>query len=205
MNINILKEHLYSRIEPTKDYLGNDEFRCSVSMYDGTNLPCVTIKSAEVRLQMAMSRIESTIYNGVKDARCISHYYPRILNSFINSGNRITLSNIKDVGISPNAIPVSLLRMIHGKASKSWTQFTGVMNDGNEFSFGTTSSCEFFQMPDGYKGTDIVEIISYKAENRPIFSECIGFSCYVFGLLDEVIYDNRFEHISDELIANFHI
>jgi hypothetical protein len=61
----------------------------------------------------------------------------------------------------------------------SWTQFTGVMHDGREFAFGTSSHREFFQMPEGYSGSDIASIVSHKAEAQVIYRERPFFACFI--------------------------
>jgi hypothetical protein len=47
--------------------------------------------------------------------------------------------------------------------------------------FGTTYLTEFFQMPDGYVGEDIVKIIPHKAETA-VLRERPFFTCHVTGL-----------------------
>ena len=63
----------------------------------------------------------------------------------------------------------------------SWTQFVAVMNDGKEFAFGTTYYFDFFDMPEGYSGTDVARIISH-GEGTPTYRERPFFNLYVTGL-----------------------
>jgi len=37
-----------------------------------------------------------------------------------------------------------------GETSMGWTEFTAAMDDGKEFSFGTSFETMFFNMPEGY-------------------------------------------------------
>lgn len=82
---------------------------------------------------------------------------------------------------SPFAIPLARFKEIKGETSMSWTQFTAIMKDGSEFAFGTPYLTEFFHMPDGYNGDDIVKIIPHKAE-MTVLRERPFFTCHVSGL-----------------------
>ena len=42
-----------------------------------------------------------------------------------------------------------------------WTGFGARMKDGTTFAFGTRFHFEFFDMPEGYQATDMVEILSH--------------------------------------------
>ena len=61
----------------------------------------------------------------------------------------------------------------------SWTQFVAVMKDGREFSFGTTYSTEFFNMPDGYTAKDVAKILPHETRGDPTYRERPFFNCYL--------------------------
>ena len=66
----------------------------------------------------------------------------------------------------------------------AWTQFTARMRDGMEFEFGTAFATEFFAMPEGYTGKDIVKIVpaTRRALRAVDCRERPFFKCYVDGL-----------------------
>jgi hypothetical protein len=107
--------------------------------------------------------------------------YEDIVRTFVTSGNRLNPYDIAHIEKSRYAIPLARLRDIQGETAMSWTQFSAVMRDGQEFAFGTTFLMEFFQMPDGYSGDDIVKIHSHAAGN-PVHRERPYFVCHVNGL-----------------------
>jgi hypothetical protein len=53
------------------------------------------------------------------------------------------------------------------------------MDDGKEFSFGTSFRMEFFNMPDGYLPSRIKQIIPHRNEVKPVYREKSFFTCFV--------------------------
>ncbi len=156
-------------------------YRVSATISDGTVLPCVVIESVSSQVDLAIKRFNETrmsddIYMG----------YRSIVTSFVTRRNTVNLDDLKEIGISPYAIPPSRMQEIKGETSMGWTAFSAVMRDGKEFQFGTGFYTEFFDMPPGYTAADIVKIIPTVRGEKPrqdtIYRERLFFTCYVDGL-----------------------
>jgi hypothetical protein len=82
---------------------------------------------------------------------------------------------------------VERMQEINGETSMSWTQFTVRMKDGAEFEFGTAFNMQFFNMPNGYSGSDIAKIIpatrgTARNSGAVLFRERPFFSCFIDGI-----------------------
>jgi hypothetical protein len=79
-------------------------------------------------------------------------------------------SDIEKIEKCKNAFSLDILNQIKGETLMSWTGFVVKMKDGKCFNFGTTFSFLFFDFPEGYSSSDIVEVInhSYIDENNEI-------------------------------------
>ena len=186
-----------SEIEPLQDY-GTDSpiYRCSATLIDDLYLPCVVIKSHRAQTKLAIRRFqecrksESGFFRkflSMVQSKNSLNNYPSIVGTFVCGGNRINGYDIKSLARSPFAIPPKRMSEIKGETSMCWTQFTARMKDGSEFEFGTTFLTEFFNMPEGYKGSDITKIIPAKIGTRSksgemIFREKPFFECFVKGI-----------------------
>ena len=178
-----IRELVRSRFEPITDWHGDRAYRCAVVLRDGLRLPCVVMKNAEAEVQLALQRFEETRGNGVTDPSMIHPgYYPTIVKSFVTTGNRLAVWDVEDLEPSPFALPLVRLAEIKGETSMSWTAFAGVMDDGREFSFGTTYTTEFFAMPEGYTADRVVRIIPHRSEEKPVYRERPFFTCFLDGL-----------------------
>lgn len=175
-----LRDLLRSEFEPVIDYRGDTAYRCAVVLRDEVHLPCVVFKSAEAEVQLAIRRFEETRNNGVQTPGMIQPgHYPTIVKSFVSDGNRLASWDIKEVKPSPYALSPARLKEIKGETSMSWTAFAGIMDDGKEFSFGTTWATEFFDMPEGYSADRVVEIIPHRSETKPVYRDRPFFTCFV--------------------------
>lgn len=87
--------------------------------------------------------------------------YGQIVSTFVASGNRVNDYDVSSAEESRFAIPASLLKQIHGETFMSWTGWVFRMRDGKLFSYGTSFLMEFFQLPDGYAFSDVVEVINH--------------------------------------------
>lgn len=78
--------------------------------------------------------------------------------------------DIERVEKCKNAFSLEILKQIHGETLMSWTGFVLKMKDGKCFNFGTTFDFLFFDFPEGYSSSDIVEVInhSYIDKNNEI-------------------------------------
>jgi hypothetical protein len=158
-----------------------ERYRVAGTMADGTSLPCIVVESASLTVDLALKRFEQT-----KTSDDPHMGYRAIVRTFVTKGNTINDYDLRDLSISPYAIPLSRLREINGETSMSWTEFYAIMTDGEEFRFGTTYLTEFFDMPAGYSAANIARIVpavrGEQARQEQIYREKPFFTCYVDGL-----------------------
>jgi hypothetical protein len=139
--------------EPLTDPIYGNRYRCASTLRDGTYLPCVVLQSRSKLVDLAKRRISEEKTGkgriGGPDP------YGQVVSSFVSSGNRVADYDIVAVEKSRFAIPQELLSRIHGETWMSWTGWVFEMTDGRLFSYGSTFSFEFFQMPEGYGFSDV--------------------------------------------------
>jgi hypothetical protein len=190
MDRKALIDFLKGNIEPIKDNFRGNGYRASAYLKDGTFLPCVIFYNSNI------------ILDKLKKTRFFSKGSV-ILNrwqawSLITHGNRVEYYDIKSLGNSKYAIPVAILNKIESETSMGWTNFIVKMRDGKYFSFGTTFTTEFFDMPEGYMPDDIVDIINHsyfsekmeicnrhsneKLNEKVLYRERLFFRCYMDDL-----------------------
>ena len=124
--------------DPFPDVYYGKGVRCSVTLYDGTHLPCVMLRGRKAMVDLAMRRIlEESGSKGLFGKK----FNPsrEMITLFVTSGNRLNGYDVAEVGPSKYAIPLSLLKQIEGETVMSWTGFVLVMKDGMAFSFGTSA------------------------------------------------------------------
>lgn len=182
-----LAAYASAEVQPLEDSLGARTYRCAARLTDGLYLPCVVLESAAARVGLAIRRFEETIADSrgsLLPRRRKFHglTYRDIVATFAASGNHLNHFDIASVEPSPFAIPAARLAEVRGETSMAWTQFTGVMRDGAEFTFGTSFLMEFFQMPQGYIDTDVAGVVSHRQSSTKIFRERPFFRCFVEGL-----------------------
>lgn len=190
MKVPEIVPFLKANVEPFPDSIYRLRYRAAVRLTDGTYLPCVVFQGSSKQVNLALSRFEEELKNGT-DA------YRRIVELFITAESRLTSHDILSVERSPYAWPLGTLKTIHGETIMSWTAFVVEMMDGRMFSYGTTFSFEFFDLPDGYTFNEIQSIHSgmiYSDEEgmRPFTLEAHDsikylrerpfFTCYVDGI-----------------------
>ena len=167
-------------VKPISDLCGKNAFRCAAYTKDGLFLPCVLFREAQAHGDLALRRFEQSKKSGVTDPRNISPgHYPSIVKHFVTSGNLINLYDIDRVEHSLFAIPVERLMEIRGETSMGWTAFAAIMDDEQEYSFGTGYLVEFFNMPPGYSAERIKRIIPHRNEVKPVYRERPFFICFV--------------------------
>ena len=187
MELAALAEYAASNIEPLVDGLGQPSYRCAARLKDGLYLPCIVLESLPARVDLAIRRFEETIAENKRGLlggkpKFRGFTYRDMVRTFATNTNQLTHYDIESVEPSSFAIPVARLAEVKGETSMAWTQFTGTMQDGREFTFGTTFLMEFFQMPAGYVGTDVTAIESHKKSSAEIYRERPYFRCFVDGL-----------------------
>ena len=173
-------KYVKKNFKPLKDYDGSPLYRCSAILNDGIYLPCVAIKSTKICVDLAIKRFEETR----KDKKLHKSVgYRSIVESFVCSGNRLNDYDVKSLDKSPYAIPLARMSEMGGETSMGWTEFTGVMDDGTDYCFGTTFHTIFFDMPEGYTAERLVKLIpAVRGEPRKhdeVFREKPHFECYV--------------------------
>jgi hypothetical protein len=87
--------------------------------------------------------------------------YGQIVTTFVARGNRVNDYDIASSDSSQNAIPLTLLRQIHGETFMAWTGWVFRMRDDRLFSYGTSFRAEFLQLPEGYDFHDVTEVINH--------------------------------------------
>src|SRR5689334_16914811 len=97
-------------VEPLQDSIYGPRYRCSLTLKDGTELPCAVIHSKRRLVDLAARRIREEMQGTGKlhgpDA------YEQIVSTFVVGGNRINEFDVVSSSESRYAIPPSLLSRI---------------------------------------------------------------------------------------------
>src|ERR1043165_1131494 len=185
-------------IEPLKDNIYGPLYRCSLTLTDGTFLPCAVLQSRERLVELAKRRIKEDM--GRKGTLNVPDPYGSIVSSFVSNGNRVNDYEVRSAAESKYAIPLSLLSQIRGETTMGWTGWVFKMKDGKVFSYGTTFRFEFFQLPENYSFVDVAAVINHRFVDafgevrslriggtrnydvNAVFRERVYFICAVAGL-----------------------
>ena len=161
-------QQIIETVEAIEDSIYGSRYRCSLTLKDGTYLPCAVLQSKKKLVELAKRRIREELngegYLGGADP------YGQIVTSFIAQGNRINDYEVISATPSPFAIPLELLHRIHGETTMGWTGWVFEMFDKNRFSYGSSFSMEFFQLPEGYSFSDVSKVYnhSYVGDNNEL-------------------------------------
>ena len=164
-------------VEPIPDLCQRNAYRCAAYLKDDLYLPCVLFREAEAHTQLALARFDGS--RGQVGGTHDPNSYSSIVQTFVAKGNRVSIWDMERVEVSPFAISPSRLREVKGETRMSWTAFAAVMDDGREFSFGTSYGTEFFSMPQGYSADRISKIIPHRNETTPVYRERPFFECLI--------------------------
>jgi hypothetical protein len=152
-------KRITDEVEPIRDSIYGSLYRCSLTLKDGTFLPCSVIQSKARLVELAKRRIREELAGrgrlGGADP------YGQIVESFVAKGNNVNDYDVASASPSRFAIPVSLLSQIRGETTMSWTGWVFRMRDGRCFSYGSSFLMEFFHLPDGYDFSDVTEVINH--------------------------------------------
>jgi hypothetical protein len=152
-------KNITSAVEPIYDSTYGPRYRCSLTLKDGTFLPSAVIQSRQRLVDLAKRRIKEEMQGqgriGGEDP------YGQIISTFVAKGNRINDYEVLSAAESIYAIPLPLQSLIEGETVKGWTCWVFRMTDGRLFSYGSSFSMEFFQLPDGYEFSDVEEVINH--------------------------------------------
>ena len=185
-------------VEPVQSFSDGPIYRCSLTLKDGTFLPCAVLQSKQRLVELAKRRIKEDMDRepppGAPDP------YTSIVSVFVAGGNRINDYEVSSASESEYAPPLALLSQIQGETTMGWTGWVFKMKDGKAFSYGSTLNFEFFQLPENYAFTDVVEVINHsyvdaagavRSLREPgqkdydiesVFRERVFFSCAVDGI-----------------------
>lgn len=193
-------QNVISAIEPLPDDIYGPRYRCSLTLKDGTHIPCAVLQSKAKLIELAKRRIKEELSGkgrvGGPDP------YGQILSVFVAGGNRVNDYDVVSAGPSRYAAPMALLRQIHGETTMGWTGWVFEMKDGKRFAYGSGFSMEFFDVPEGYSFDDVTKVhnhshlggdgtllslergavppASYRREK--LFRERVYFTCYIEGI-----------------------
>lgn len=146
------------------DPIYGPQCRCAVTLTDGLYLPCVVLRKTAPTVDLALRRFDEEkqgkgIFGRSKKP------YEQIVGHFVTSGSAIDSHHVQSVSQSPYAIPDDILKRIRGETMMSWTGWVFEMNDGAVFSYGSTFSFDFFDLPDGYSFGDITDVHNHSYVN----------------------------------------
>jgi hypothetical protein len=112
-------KYIVSEIEPIEDPSYGPRYRCSLTLKDGTFLPCAVIQSKQRLADLAKRRIREEMegkgHIGGDDP------YGQIVTSFVARGNKVNDDDVASADIAHFAPPLTLLREIHGETFMAWT------------------------------------------------------------------------------------
>jgi hypothetical protein len=145
-------------VEPLEDKFYGNRYRVAARLKDGTYLPCVVLQSRKAHRRLVLRRF--------REDRWLRPRYWVVAAFFASLRSRIPERQLQDVEVSPFAGPIKLLRNIQGETSMGWTAFVVEMKDGTMCSYGTQFSDEFFDIPQGYRHSDIRGIHSGMAYSK---------------------------------------
>ena len=150
-------------VEPLADAFYGPRYRCSLTLNDGTFLPCVVLQSRKRLVELAKRRIQEEMSGrgriGGDDP------YGQIVSSFVAGGNRVAAYDVAEATQSRFAPPLELLSRIQGETTMGWTGWVFRMRDQSLFSYGSSFRMEFLQLPDGYEFSDVDEVINHSFVN----------------------------------------
>lgn len=152
---------LKDSIEPYPDNEYGQGYRASVTLTDGTFIPCVMFRNPSKIVDLAIKRFRQEQSGKSIFSKSSGQGYTDIVKTFVARGNCINHYDIAKVEKSKNAFPLDILRKIKGETTMGWTGFVLKMKDDRSFGFGTRFSNAFFSMPENYLPEDIVEVISH--------------------------------------------
>lgn len=159
-------DFLKTNVQPLPDTGYGLGYRAAVYLKDNTYLPCVIFRNPKTMIDLAISRFdEEREGNGILPNDS-GQGYMEIVKTFVTSGNCINHYDILRVEKSKYVLPDNIAGQIEGETTMGWTGFVMKMKDGKHFSFGTSYHYEFFDMPENYAPSDIVEVINHSYTTR---------------------------------------
>jgi hypothetical protein len=149
-------EEIVETVEPIPDSIYGPRYRCALTLKDSTLIPCAILQSKTKLIDLAKRRIKEEMSGkgiiGGPDP------YGQILSSFVAGGNRVNNYDVASALPSRYAPPLALLKQIHGETTMGWTGWVFEMRDGKLFSYGSSFTMEFFDLPEGYTFNDVAKV-----------------------------------------------
>ena len=169
MNGNELLKYLEANADYDDPIFG-PQCRCSVTLTDGLNLPCVILRRAKPTVDLALRRFEEE-KQGKGFFRRSNKPYRQIVRHFITFGSLVDNHHVQSMEPSPFALPSKVMSEIRSETTMGWTGWVFEMTDGSNFSYGSTFSFDFFELPEGYNFGEIgnVHNHSYKTLMEKLF------------------------------------
>lgn len=175
---------LKDNVGPLADNAYGPGYRASVYLTDNTYLPCVIFRNPKIIIELAKRRFDEEKKGKGLFAKASGLGYSDIVKTFVTKGNCVNDYDIMRVEKSKYVLPTAIASQIRGETTMGWTGFAAKMKDGKYFSFGTSFHFEFFDMPDNYSSSDIIEIINHsytttsgelKQHKVPFFEEPVDY------------------------------
>lgn len=136
-------------------------YRAAAYLKGGTFLACVIFRKPDYDIKSAASMLERARIGEYTVNGSSELAYEMEIKSLVSHRNRVNFYDIQRIVPSQFAFPSEILNQIRGETTMGWTGFSARMSDGKYFGFGTTQAAGFFELPEGYSKTDIVEIINH--------------------------------------------
>jgi hypothetical protein len=162
---DIIQQFIDEQPEVFPDETEGDGYRCSVTLKDGTFLPCVMLRESTAIVELAMRRFEEEREGRGLFGKPDMEAYRDIVRHFVTSGNRINGYDVASVEPSRYAFPMTLLQVLEGETTMAWTGFVLEMSDGRLFQYGTSYQVEFFDLPQGYEFSDVAKLHNHSYVN----------------------------------------
>ncbi len=138
-------QKITNNVEPLDDRFYGPRYRCSITLNDGTFLPCAVLQSKKRLVELAKRRIQEEM-NGRGIIRG-DDPYGQIVSSFVAGHNRVAAYDVAEATPSQFAPPPQLLSRIKGETTMGWTGWVFRMRDLRLFSYGSPASDGFLAAP----------------------------------------------------------
>jgi hypothetical protein len=134
-------------------------------------------------VELAIRRFEATreIPSSPSSTRLNPIGYYDVVKQFVCGSNRVEYYEVVRVEKCRYTIPGKLREKVCtiNQSRMTWTSFSGRMYDGQEFWFGTPVNSYFFEMPDGYSGSNLVDVTPHQNLTGKYVNGKTYFNCYL--------------------------
>ena len=182
---------LQKYFEPIYDWdFKTQAYAASVYTIDNTYLPCVLFRSCSEQVDNALSELDEIKKSKNSDDRID---FRTIVKGYVAANNLIQSDMIAKVEKSPFALSTRCVKKLATLLAQEGggVSFKGTMDDGQKFDFFTDYDIGFFEMPEGYNGSRMVDVIPH--DRRSDFNDLKGkpfFSCFLDWI--PPVFNNKF-------------